>query len=321
VGYSAGDHEYDAPDRDQTVVYIADAGEVSLALVAAAHALAGHARTQALAGRIRDALRRFRAFCEMFRLRSGGMGLGYTRRDFYSRETKRMLPYMQAHLQPWLFSTAVAGVNTYAGLFSLEADPDDWEKAMQSLDYLLDHVPNHSERKERGTASNSSDDITVLHRVMDWVFDCCAAPGDDAGGEDPTPEPRFAAPERQRLYVLWKHVMHRVADTQSELGEWPVHAADRYVARYGTPLRHRLLYGYALTTYLGCLGVREGEDERLLEARERQLWLAGDADLRREHYGVCQPGVHMMPTGLWAMTMAELVQPGITLVGGMRGSR
>ena len=318
VGYSWGDHDFDAPDVDQSVVYVADAGEVSLALVGACHFLGANEKTRALADEVKASLLRFRQFAEHFRLRNGGMGLGYTRRDFYDSQ-KRRLPYMQAHHHPWGFSTAVTGVDTYAGLYTLTGNDEDWEKAMQSLDWLLEHIPPAgADRSGRSVISNDSTDIKVLHRVMDWVFDCSSAPRDEAEGTDPTPEPRFASSERQKLYTLWKYAMHRVVDAQSALGEWPVYQGAAPVVRYIGALRHRLIYGYTLTTYLGTLGAREDEDDRLVEARDRQLWLASDPRIAHEHYGVCMPGIHVMPTGLWAMTLAELLEPGITLPNGIR---
>ncbi len=313
VGYSAGDHDYDAPDADQTVVYTADAGEVSLALINAVHTLSGDKDTDDLARQATAALIRFRDFCEMFRLRSGGMGLGYTRRNFYCHDRKQELPYMQAHHLPWMFATAITGVNTYAGLFSLTGDATGWDMAMTSLDWVLDHVAARHDPAERSVPANDASDFTMLMRVMDWTFACCSEPMDEAGRIDPTPEPRFASPQRQKLYAIWKQVMHRLVDRQSELGEWPVYRGDQYLARYDTPLRHRLLFSYALSTYLGCMGNRNGEDDRLAEAMDRQLWLAGDEHIRQAHYGVCVPSVHMMPSGLWAMIQAERIQPGVTL--------
>jgi hypothetical protein len=315
VGYSAGDHDYDSPDVDRSVVYVADAGEVSLALVTAAHVLRGDPEQSAMADRITEAMLGFGRFCEHFRLISGGMGLGYTRRDFYSPGRRDMRTYMQAHHLPWTFATAVTGVNTYAGLFTLTGDRADWDKAMTSLDWVLDHAAA-SPGQSPTVASNDTADLTVLHRVMDWAFDCCDAPLDERGGLDDTPEPRFASPHRQRLYELWKLALHAVVDLQSELGEWPVFAHGRPIACYGGPLRHRLLFGYALTGYLQRLGTCNGEDDRLAEARDRQLWLAAEPTIRRDHYGVGLEGVHMMPTGLWAMTLAELIQPRATLPSG-----
>jgi hypothetical protein len=318
VGYSWGDHDFNAPDADQSVVYVADAGEVSLALVCACHALRSSKKTSALADEVEASLARFRMFCEHFRLRTGVMGLGYTYRDFYD-PGKRHLPYMQAHHHPWGFSTAVTGVNTYAGLYTLTGSREDWEKAMQSLDWLLEHVvPVGGDLESQSVISNDSADVKVLHRVMDWAFDCCPAPRDESTHAEATPEPRFAASERQKLYALWKYVMHRVVDVQSALGEWTVMQGGLPVVRYNGALRHRLIYGYNLTTYLGALGAREGEDEPLRDARDRQLWLAADERILHEHYGVCMVGAHVMPTGLWGMTLAELLQPGITLPNGIR---
>jgi len=135
---------------------------------------------------------------------------------------------------------------------------------------------------------------------------------------DPTPEPTFKAVERQKLYCLWKYVMHVVADLQSQTGEWPILEDGKPVILYDGSLRHRLFFAYSLTTYLETFGTRDGEDVRLRQARDRQLWLCTDSTILQDHYGVCMTDAHVMPTGLWGMTLAELLEPGITLPNGIR---
>ena len=318
TGYGVGDHDWDSPEADRSVVYVADAGEVSLALVNAYHQLCAAAKTRALADEIKTSLLRFRKFTELFRLRSGAMGLGYTRRDFYAGHVTRT--FMQAHHRTYPFATAATGVNFYAGLFTVTGEAADWERAMQSLDWCLENMGSASRPGGAGTVeSNDARDLIALHRVGDWAFDCSPAPRDEAHAErDGTPEPRYADSERQKLYATWKYMMHLVADGQSGLGEWPVLRGGKPLVLYDGQLRHRLYFLYSLTSYLQNAGPRPGEDDRLVEARDRQLWLCADADILRDHYGVGMPGVHVMTSGLWGMTLAELIVPGITLPSGIR---
>ena len=321
VGYSKGDHDYDDPNVDQSVVYVADAGEVSMALVNAFHVLDAEGSTRALADEVKSSLVRFRAFADHFRLDSGAMGIGYTRRDFYDPE-HRDRPYMQAHYAPFAFATAVTGVNTFAGIFSVTRDPGDWKKAMQSLDWCLEHMsPGDAENRVSASAGNDGAGWLTLHRVMDWAFSCSAAPMDRSEGADPTPEPVFRSSERQKLYALWKYAMHLLADAQHETGEWPCFRQQKPLALYEGALRHRLFYLYSLTTWLRNGVVRPLEDDRLVLARDRQLWLVADPGIRLEHYGVCTPDAHVMPTGLWGMTLAELIEAGITRPAGTRRAR
>ena len=42
---------------------------------------------------------------------------------------------------------------------------------------------------------------------------------DEAAGECPTSEPRYASSERQKLYGIWKYMMHFVVDLQGDLFE------------------------------------------------------------------------------------------------------
>ena len=112
VGYGVGDHDWSDPDADRSVVYVADAGEMSMALVNAYHVLSADGATRALADDVKASLFRFRKFTDHFRLRTGAMGLGYTRRDFYN-PGRDIRSFMQAHHHPFRFATAVTGVNTY----------------------------------------------------------------------------------------------------------------------------------------------------------------------------------------------------------------
>lgn len=318
VGYGWGDHDWTDADVDQSVVYVADAGEVSLALVCAYHDLRADAKTRALAKKVKASLLRFRNFTEHFRLASGAMGIGYTHRDFYA-DTPKQLPYMQAHHRPYAFATGATGVNSYAGLYTITGDAADWQRAMQSLDWCLENMGTASMGSSaRAVESNDDRDIIGLHRVGDWAFDCSTAPRDEAAAGCPTPEPRFASGERQKLYAVWKWIMHLVADRQSVLGEWPLFRGGKPVVAYNGALRHRLFFGYSLANYVNTLSVRPGEDERLATARDRQLWLCADRDVLREHYGVCMPGAHVMPTGLRGLTLAEILAPGISRPSGIR---
>jgi len=316
VGYGIGDHDWDDPDCDHSVVYVADAGEVSLALVDAWHFLDGTGVDAELADDVKRALLRFGNFTDHFRLRSGAMGLGYTRRDFWSSERVER-PYMQAHHQTYPFATAATGANFYAGLSTVTEDPDDWEKAMQSLDWCLEHM-GATARQGNTVQSNDNRDIIALHRVGDWVFDCSSAPRDAAAPTDGTPEPRYVDSERQKLYAVWKWMMHVVADMQSDLGEWPVKRNNKPLMCYDGSMRHRLFFLYSLTSYLQNGSPVPGEDDRLREARDRQLWLCAEPTILNEHYGVCMSGVHVMTSGLWTMALAEMVQPGITLPRSIR---
>ena len=315
VGYGAGDHDWDDPDCDQSVVYCADSGEITMALVAAYHFLNG-GELAGLADQIETSLLNFRRFTDQFRLRSGAMGLGYTHRDFYAPGSE-MRPFMQSHYLPYPFATVAVGVGFNAGLYTITGDEADWEKAMQSLDWCLEHLG----ASQGGTLMYNDPgkrDLVSLHRVTDWIFDISPAPLDESSGDEATPEPRYADPRRQRLYGIWKYLMHVVADLQSELGEWPVVQHDKEVVLYTGALRHRIIFLYSLTSYLGNMGPRAGEDDRLDDARDRQMWLCAEPRILHEHYGVCMNGAHVMPTGLWGMTLAEMLHPGITLVGGIR---
>ncbi len=314
VGYSWGDHDFDDPTHDQTVVYLADAGEVVVALVNAYHFLSKDSKAQDTADSVRQALVRFRDFADQFRLRSGAIGLGYTQRDFYRSESENLVrrPFMQAHYRPYPFATAVTGINFYAGLFTITRNREDWDKAAQSLDWCLEHsfVETSSEFSH---SLGAALDFKHLHRCLDVAFYCSDASMQKTRTKDPTPEPMFKDRERQKLYSLWKYCMHLIAESQSANGEWPVRRGDDEVAIYEGALRHRLFFLYSLTSYLKAPVFRKKEDQAVEEAWARQLWLCSDPEILKEHYGVCVPGAHMMPTGLWGMTLCELIQPGITL--------
>ncbi len=313
VGYGWGDHDWDDDDCDQSTVYCADSGEITLALVNAYHfAMAGGA--EALAGDVKASLLKFRDFSDQFRLTSGAIGLGYTHRDFYQPDAG-IRSIMQGHFLPYPFATVAVGVGTYAGVYSVTGDDADWRKAMESFDWVLEHT-----RPETGKTLMYNDphkaDIISLHRVADWAFHCSQSPMDPASGDDPTPEPRFAAHERQKLHCIWKYLMHLIADRQSDTGEWPVIQHSRQVVKYIGALRHRVIFPYSLTSYLGTHGADAVEDDRIIECRDRALWLYGEPTIQKEHFGVCVSGVHVMPTGLWGMTMAELLLPGVTMPTG-----
>ena len=318
VGYGIGDHDWQDEDVDQSVVYVADAGEVSLALVDAFHFLSANDATRELAEEVKGALVNFRRFTEHFRLRSGAMGLGYTRRDFYAGHITRT--FMQGHHRTYPFATAATGVNFYAGLFTVTANAEDWERAMQSLDWCLEHMGSASmDQGARAVESNDFRDVIALHRVGDWVFDCSTSPRDEAPAETSgTPEPRYASSERQKLYAVWKYMMHLVVDLQSDLGEWPVMRGGEPAVLYDGSMRHRLYFLYSLTSYLANGSPVSGEDDRIALARDRQLWLCADRRILNEHYGVCLSGAHVMTSGLWGMTLAEMLEPGITLPRGIR---
>ncbi|HUV39251.1 MAG TPA: hypothetical protein VMY39_06535, partial [Planctomycetota bacterium] len=225
--------------------------------------------------------------------------------------------FMQAHHRTFPFATAATGVNFYAGLFTVTGNDADWERAMQSLDWCLEHMGSQA-LPGGAVQSNDNRDVIALHRVGDWVFDCSTSPRDLAERRDDTPEPRYASSERQKLYATWKYMMHLVADLQDEAGEWPVMRNGRPLVVYEGAMRHRLYFHYSLTTYLANADPVKGEDDRLVEARDRQLWLCADERILREHYGVCLPGVHVMTSGLWTMALAEMLAPGITLPNGIR---
>ena len=244
------------------------------------------------------------------------MGLGYTQRDFYASEPTQR-PYMQAHHRVYPFATAATGVNFYAGLFTITNNPEDWEKAMQSLDWCLENMGS-SGKPGRPVQSNDNRDVIALHRVGDRAFDCSPAPRDEATGACPTSEPRYASSERQKLYGVWKYMMHFVVDLQSDLGEWPIMRNNKPLALYDGSMRHRLYFLYSLTSYLQNGSPLPGEDDRIAEARNRQIWLCAEPRILNEHYGVCMPGVHVMTSGLWAMSLTEMIEPGITLPNGIR---
>jgi hypothetical protein len=317
TGYSWGDHDFDGPDEDKTVVYLADAGELGLALIAVYHALDGKEGNEKTCKAIRTSLLRFRTFCDQFRLSSGAIGLGYTERDFYRPPAgmRNPRPFMQAHYAPFPFATAVTGVAFHAALYTVTQDPADWRKAMKSLDWCLENSVM-CEGTSQLAHGGAELDFKHLHRALDIAFASSPSPAEKAQAPHQTPEPRFASPERQKLYSLWKYCLHLFAEVQSDLGEWSLRTEDHSeIALHTGALRHRLYPLYSLVTYLGTIGAYPKEDDALVEACGRQLWLCTDPVILDSHYGVCAEieDLTMMPTGLWGMTLCELLQPGTTL--------
>ncbi len=317
TGYSWGDHDFAGPETDKTVVYLADAGELGAALIAAVHALDGKPEHVKTCEAIRDSLLRFRTFCDQFRLASGAIGLGYTERDFYRppAEMRNPRPFMQAHYAPFPFATAVTGVALHAALYTVTRDPEDWRKAMQSLDWCLENSVMCEGGSQLAHLGGKLD-FKHLHRALDIAFAASPASEEKAPGPQQTPEPRFAAPERQKLYSLWKYCLHLFADMQSDAGEWSLRdEKQNEIALHSGALRHRLYPLYSLVTYLGRIGAFPKEDDALVEACARQLWLCADPVILSDHYGVCAEldDLCVMPTGLWGMTLCELLQPGVTL--------
>jgi len=258
---------------------------------------------------------KFRAYADQFRLASGAIGLGYTERDFYKSTpaAKVRRPFMQAHHRPFPFATAVTGVGFYAGLSAVTGDAGAWRDAMRSLDWCLENLRDERQGELDPDAGRRLE-LRVLGRCMDTAFRCCPAPLDKAAPTRLSSEPLYQAPERQKLYGVWKYVVHHFAETQSDAGEWPLRAAEGdAIARFNTGLRHRMYFLYSLVSYLQAGHDRPEEDKPLRHAAARQMWLCADRDVLADHYGVAGQSCIIMPTGLWAMTLAELLRPGVTL--------
>lgn len=313
VGYSWGDND-NATDR--SVVYVADAGETTVALAAAFHSLRQLQDKDLRADKIHQSLSLFRDFADLFRLRSGAMGLGYTERDFYRiGRGCGPRPFMQGHFRPFPFATVVTGINFNALMYSIDGKEKDWDKAMASLDWCLENSyvdvsigSRHGEERLFGGKL----DLMYLFRAMDLAYTCSTAPYDRVDGFNAAAEPTFVSVERQKLYSIWRYIMHLLADSQSDIGEWPVIQDDKALVGYSGPLRHRLYYLYALTAYLQHNGSIIPGDERIRRARDRQLWLCLEPQILSRHYGAGF-AENQMPAGLWGMTLCELLRPGSTM--------
>ena len=223
---------------------------------------------------------------------------------------------MQAHYRPYPFATIATGVNFSAGLYTITQDEGDWQRTIAALDWCLEHAFVETKKAIRHEAGQALD-FRLLHRCLDVAFAAsCASYDTIREGCNPTSEPRFASPERQKLYSLWKYCLHLLSESQSGNGEWLGPYDDKEVFTYSYALRHRLYILYSLTTYLENRVVPPEDTAAISKARDRQFWLCANAEILRDHYGICTNNP-VMPTGLWGMILAELIQPGITLPQGV----
>jgi len=296
----------------QTTVYVADDGEIAMALVCAYHVFKRQPSMNDRARRLKEALLRFDGFIAQFRLTSGAIGLGYCLGDLYSGLTQPALnPVMQGHYRPYPFATVVSGVNVCAALYAITGNPQDWDHAMQALDWCVENsfIDTKTSMKHELKAQV---DLRLLHRCLDVAFMCSSEPFEMTAKDAVTPEPYFRSAARQKLYALWRYVLLLVAESQLGTGEWfgPYDDLEYMVYRYS--LRHRLYWLYALTIYIQSQDLHGNANAVLTQARNRQFWLCADTFILRDHYGVCQNNP-LMPSGLWGLVLAELIQPRITL--------